>query len=129
MTLKRMNTLCMCITSSLQTLSPIDMYPRILNFQPVISASFSMTLARSCVCPMIVAKGNDQVTMTSKFEAREDAGTLCVCACVRVCVCVCVCVRAGTHLGVLCKPYMTPCTYVGEVYCVFKSFKSFDQML
>jgi DNA excision repair protein ERCC-2 len=58
------------------TLSPIDMYPRILNFQPVVSASFSMTLARDCVCPMIVAKGSDQVAMSSKFEAREDVAVI-----------------------------------------------------
>nr|QZX63210.1 DNA excision repair protein ERCC-2 [Halisarca dujardinii] len=58
------------------TLSPIDMYPRILNFVPAVSISFSMTLARACVCPMIVAKGNDQVTMSSKFEAREDAAVI-----------------------------------------------------
>ena len=43
------------------TLSPLDMYPRILDFHPVIMASFTMTLARQCILPMIVAKGNDQV--------------------------------------------------------------------
>ena len=43
------------------TLSPIEMYPRILDFRPVTSSSFSMTLARSCILPMIVARGSDQV--------------------------------------------------------------------
>ncbi len=43
------------------TLSPLDMYPRILDFHPVVAASFTMTLARQCILPMIVAKGNDQV--------------------------------------------------------------------
>ncbi|GAB6021689.1 General transcription and DNA repair factor IIH helicase subunit XPD [Chamberlinius hualienensis] len=54
------------------TLSPLDMYPKILDFHPVTMASFTMTLARPCICPMIVSKGNDQVAMTSKFESRED---------------------------------------------------------
>ncbi|RWS13277.1 TFIIH basal transcription factor complex helicase XPD subunit-like protein [Dinothrombium tinctorium] len=54
------------------TLSPLEMYPKILDFHPVISASFTMTLARPCICPMIVSKGNDQVAMTSKFESRND---------------------------------------------------------
>nr|CDS28679.2 DNA repair helicase rad3:xp d [Hymenolepis microstoma] len=54
------------------TLSPLDMYPRILNFHPVNTASLTMTLARNCVCPMIVSRGNDQVAMTTKFESRED---------------------------------------------------------
>lgn len=54
------------------TLSPLDMYPKILNFQPVTMATFTMTLARPCICPMIVSKGNDQVAMSSKFETRED---------------------------------------------------------
>ncbi|KAL3275707.1 hypothetical protein HHI36_020456 [Cryptolaemus montrouzieri] len=54
------------------TLSPLDMYPKILNFQPAIMSSFTMTLARPCLLPMIVSKGNDQVAISSKFESRED---------------------------------------------------------
>lgn len=58
------------------TLSPLDMYPRILDFHPVVMASFTMTLARQCILPMIVAKGNDQVALTSKFEARDDTAVI-----------------------------------------------------
>ncbi|CAH1134222.1 unnamed protein product [Ceutorhynchus assimilis] len=54
------------------TLSPLDMYPKILNFHPVIMTSFTMTLARPCLLPMIVSKGSDQVAISSKFETRED---------------------------------------------------------
>ncbi len=36
-------------------------FSRILDFHPVIMSSFTMTLARPCILPMIVAKGNDQV--------------------------------------------------------------------
>jgi len=42
----------------------------------VVMASFSMTLSRNCIMPLIVARGNDQVTMTSKFEARDDAAVI-----------------------------------------------------
>uniref|UniRef100_A0A3B3Z6K7 General transcription and DNA repair factor IIH helicase subunit XPD n=1 Tax=Periophthalmus magnuspinnatus TaxID=409849 RepID=A0A3B3Z6K7_9GOBI len=54
------------------TLSPLDIYPRMLDFQPVTMASFTMTLARTCLCPLIVGRGNDQVALSSKFETRED---------------------------------------------------------
>uniref|UniRef100_A0A674D620 General transcription and DNA repair factor IIH helicase subunit XPD n=1 Tax=Salmo trutta TaxID=8032 RepID=A0A674D620_SALTR len=54
------------------TLSPLDIYPRILDFRPVTMASFTMTLARTCLCPLVVGRGNDQVAMTSMFETRED---------------------------------------------------------
>ncbi|XP_076068552.1 general transcription and DNA repair factor IIH helicase subunit Xpd [Oratosquilla oratoria] len=54
------------------TLSPLDMYPKILDFHPVIQNSFTMTLARPCLLPMVVTKGNDQVAMSSKFESRDD---------------------------------------------------------
>ena len=37
----------------MQTLSPIDMYPKILDFRPVTMATFTMTLARICLCPMV----------------------------------------------------------------------------
>merc|ERR1712240_391634 len=40
------------------TLSPLDMYPRILDFRPVTMASFTMTLARTCLCPLVVGSGN-----------------------------------------------------------------------
>ncbi|KAG8234636.1 hypothetical protein J437_LFUL014212 [Ladona fulva] len=58
------------------TLSPLDMYPKILDFHPVIMSSFTMTLARQCLLPMIVAKGNDQVAISSKFETREDVAVV-----------------------------------------------------
>ncbi|KAJ8044735.1 General transcription and DNA repair factor IIH helicase subunit XPD [Holothuria leucospilota] len=58
------------------TLSPLDMYPKILDFRPVTMASFTMTLARSSICPMICSRGNDQVSITSKFESREDIAVI-----------------------------------------------------
>ena len=38
------------------TISPLDMYPKMMDFHPVVMASFTMTLARQCILPMIVAK-------------------------------------------------------------------------
>ena len=64
----------MVITSG--TLSPLDMYLKMLDFHPVTMASFTMTLARQCILPMIVSKGSDQVTLTSKFEARDDTAAV-----------------------------------------------------
>ncbi|CAH8490241.1 unnamed protein product [Schistosoma turkestanicum] len=58
------------------TLSPLEMYPRILDFHPVNTVSFTMTLARNCVLPMIVSKGNDQVPITTKFESRQDIAVI-----------------------------------------------------
>ncbi|XP_052742411.1 general transcription and DNA repair factor IIH helicase subunit XPD [Bicyclus anynana] len=58
------------------TLSPLDMYPKILDFNPVIMSSFTMTLARPCILPMIVSKGSDQVTISSKYETREDVAVI-----------------------------------------------------
>ncbi|XP_018085549.1 general transcription and DNA repair factor IIH helicase subunit XPD isoform X1 [Xenopus laevis] len=58
------------------TLSPLDIYPKILDFRPVTMATFTMTLARVCLCPMVVGRGNDQVAMSSKFETREDLAVM-----------------------------------------------------
>lgn len=55
------------------TLSPLDMYPKILNINPVIMTSLTMTLSRQCFLPMVVGRGNDQVALTSKWESREDS--------------------------------------------------------
>lgn len=54
------------------TISPLDMYPKMLNFQTVIQESYSMTLARRSFLPMIVTKGSDQVSISSRFEIRND---------------------------------------------------------
>lgn len=39
-------------------------------------ATFTMTLARICLCPMIVGRGNDQVAITTKFETRDDMSVI-----------------------------------------------------
>ncbi|CAI4230644.1 unnamed protein product [Auanema sp. JU1783] len=58
------------------TLSPLEMYPKILDFDPAVMASFTMTLARPCLSPLVVARGNDQVAMTSRFEQRSDVAVI-----------------------------------------------------
>lgn len=52
------------------TLSPLDMYPKILNFHPVIMASFTMTLARPCLLPM-VSKSKIMDVLESSFLKPE----------------------------------------------------------
>lgn len=54
------------------TISPLDMYPKMMNFQTVIQESYTMTLARCSFLPMIVTKGSDQVSISSRFEIRND---------------------------------------------------------
>lgn len=54
------------------TLSPMDLYPTLLGFQPVVSESYEMSLARSSFLPLIVTRGSDQLPISSKFEVRND---------------------------------------------------------
>ncbi|KAF2730125.1 TFIIH basal transcription factor complex helicase-like protein subunit [Polyplosphaeria fusca] len=54
------------------TMSPLDMYPRMLNFQTVVQESFTMTLTRKSFLPMIVDRGSDQIPIASSFEIRQD---------------------------------------------------------
>jgi DNA excision repair protein ERCC-2 len=54
------------------TLSPLDMYPKMLAFNTVVQESYSMTLARNCFLPMVITRGGDQVAISSKFEVRND---------------------------------------------------------
>ncbi|KAJ0742611.1 putative DNA helicase [Helianthus annuus] len=56
------------------TLSPIDLYPRLLNFNPVVSRSFTMSLTRDCICPMVLSRGSDQLPVSTKFDLRSDPG-------------------------------------------------------
>lgn len=50
------------------TLSPLDMYPKILDFHPVIMSSFTMTLARPCLLPMV--RFNFKIKFTFDIERK-----------------------------------------------------------
>jgi DNA excision repair protein ERCC-2 len=54
------------------TISPLDMYPKILQFQPVVQESYPMTLTRNAFLPMVITRGADQVPISSRFEVRND---------------------------------------------------------
>lgn len=54
------------------TISPLDMYPRMLNFETVFQKSYAMTLAKKSFLPLIITKGSDQVAISSRFEIRND---------------------------------------------------------
>ncbi|KAM0681669.1 TFIIH/NER complex ATP-dependent 5'-3' DNA helicase subunit [Glugoides intestinalis] len=45
------------------TLSPIEMYPKILNFIPLNILEIGATLDRNSICPLIITKGSDQVIL------------------------------------------------------------------
>lgn len=54
------------------TISPLDMYPRMLDFQTLIQQSYTMSLSQRTFLPLIVTKGSDQVAISSRFEIRND---------------------------------------------------------
>ena len=54
------------------TLSPIDLYPKLLNFQPVHAASLPMSTFRPCLLPLIVTRGSDQIAISTRYELRKD---------------------------------------------------------
>ena len=55
---------------------PLPPTPKILNFHPVVIRSLNMTLARDCICPVILTKGADQMPVSSAFEMRNDPGVV-----------------------------------------------------
>jgi len=54
------------------TLSPLDMYPRILNIKAVVSESLPMSLNRACLCPLVITRGGDQVAVSTQYDCRND---------------------------------------------------------
>jgi len=54
------------------TISPLEMYPKMLGFTCVVQESYSMTLARRSFLPMIVTRGSDQGPLSSSFQIRND---------------------------------------------------------
>ena len=77
----------MVITSG--TISPLDMYPKMLQFTPVVQETYPMTLTRNAFLPLVcsvvlfslvlqcievqvITRGSDQVAISSRFEVRND---------------------------------------------------------
>lgn len=54
------------------TISPIDLYPKLLNLKTVVRKSLAMSIIRRSICPIIVTKGSDQNVITSQFNARDN---------------------------------------------------------
>eukprot|EP00796_Vickermania_ingenoplastis_P003895 gene3895-2764_t len=59
------------------TLSPLDIYPKILGFTPALTKSFRMTLSRKCIAPVIVTRSSESVSLTSEeltssFKVRKN---------------------------------------------------------
>jgi DNA excision repair protein ERCC-2 len=54
------------------TISPLDMYPKMLQFTPVVQETYPMTLARNAFLPLVITRGSDQVAISSRFEVRND---------------------------------------------------------
>lgn len=55
------------------TLSPLSMYPQLLDFTPVLAVSLPNTLFNPrSLQPMIVTRGTDQTPLSSRFEIRND---------------------------------------------------------
>ena len=58
------------------TISPMEIYPRILNFTPRIMKAFQIHLPRNAIRPVILTKGADQLPVSSKFDERENTGVV-----------------------------------------------------
>ncbi|KYO00319.1 putative DNA repair helicase RAD3 [Plasmodium gaboni] len=58
------------------TITPLELYPKLLNFKTVLTASFPMSYDRNCVCPLIVTKGADLIPLSSQFSLRNDISVI-----------------------------------------------------
>jgi DNA excision repair protein ERCC-2 len=58
------------------TLSPIDLYPKLLQFEPCVSESFNTSTFRPCIRPLVITRGSDQLAVSTKFDDRGDVGVV-----------------------------------------------------
>jgi len=58
------------------TLSPLNIYPKLLQFTPTVSRSLPMTLTRNCVCPLVLTRGSDQVAVSTAYKTRGDPSVI-----------------------------------------------------
>lgn len=58
------------------TMSPVELYTKILNIRTSHTRSFRMSAARRCVCPIVVHRGDDQQELSTSYESRKDDGLI-----------------------------------------------------
>jgi len=58
------------------TLSPIDLYPKLLSFTPCVVRTLTMSLRRDCICPLVVCRAADQTPLSTRFETRSEPATV-----------------------------------------------------
>ncbi len=58
------------------TISPIEIYPKMLDFQPKVLKAFDIKLPRNAIQPLIVTKGIDQLPISSKYEERDNQNNI-----------------------------------------------------
>ena len=58
------------------TLSPIDLYPKLLQFEPCVSESLNMSTFRPCIRPLVITRGSDQLAISTKYDDRGDMGVV-----------------------------------------------------
>uniref|UniRef100_A0A8C9GPI1 General transcription and DNA repair factor IIH helicase subunit XPD n=1 Tax=Piliocolobus tephrosceles TaxID=591936 RepID=A0A8C9GPI1_9PRIM len=58
------------------TISPLELYPKLLNFETLLTASFPMSFDRKCVCPLIVTKSVDLIPLSSQYCLRNDMNVI-----------------------------------------------------
>jgi DNA excision repair protein ERCC-2 len=54
------------------TMSPLNIYPKMLGFEATLLKSVNARLPRNSISPMIICKGSDQVALTSEFSERGN---------------------------------------------------------
>lgn len=60
------------------TMSPLNIYPKMLGFDAVLLKSVNARLPRNSISPMIICKGSDQVPLTSEFSERGNQMVDCI---------------------------------------------------
>lgn len=54
------------------TMSPLDIYPKILDFKPYTNKSIDIELTRNSIYPLIITKGSDYMQLSSEYDQRNN---------------------------------------------------------
>mmetsp|Transcript_2113 Transcript_2113/g.5512 ORF Transcript_2113/g.5512 Transcript_2113/m.5512 type:complete len:790 (+) Transcript_2113:23-2392(+) len=58
------------------TLSPIELYPKLLKFSPCVVRTLTMSLQRDAICPLVICRAADQTALSTRFETRSEDATV-----------------------------------------------------
>ncbi len=70
--LKQLKNVIISVVITSGTLSPMELYPTLLGFKPLVTESYQMSLTRDCFLPLVIEPPTEQIPHLTSQQQTND---------------------------------------------------------